>query len=603
MLAALKELGDHLRKRDKTGLDYFLTLSKLSNTTQIICIDFEWDGNEAHYRGVHLEHAGNKEKTLYSGGTSRGGDYSPTSLITFKGPEKALARIWRYGWFAKYKGDDPLVNALKTAYQRKKKKINADVIEEYGKLHRLEKRGCLLTINIVEDGDEKYLDSFEVFRQVVKENVLGSWVKKHNTESCGQGECTICKQRGDLFGFGFPFPFRSFDKIGFAPEFKVENAWKQLPLCFECAYSMRAAQSFLDENSFKTQFGNIEYYIVPEFPVNPPSEDIIDFIIRGKSKKSKYAFISTEDYYTEMILGQENIAMNLIFLFFTRSQSQQRIEKYVEDVPPSWIKQLYKAKVDIETLPLFQEKSLKKIVNKKQEGGWKFKTLDGIIYSVLPDRKEIYDFKELALYLMGNILRGEKVNSAILFDMYSRELKRRYTKDLKGEISGFYERPVVYSLNSFMFMLFLFRSGLLEGEKMNGENEITLNESQKRFEEFFQAYPVAFDSAEKRGVFLEGVLVKYLMRVQYARRRSTPFRSKLSGLNLNIPKVKKLLGEVEEKLSEYEVSYPSLSELTSIYLLKAEENGWAISRDEIIYYFALGMNLSGLFKKESEKNE
>jgi len=602
VLVALKEMGDRLRENDKTGLDYFLTLDKLSNTDKIICIDFAWDGEKAAYSRVHTEHSGNMERTLYSGGTSRGGDYSPTSIITFNAPEKALARMWEYGWFAKYEGEDPLVNSLKEAYRVEKEKIDSEVIEAYGRLDRKERRSCLLTINIIENGEERYIDSYPVFREDIKKNVVKSWVRTYNTESSGTGECSICKNEGELFGFAFPFTFRSFDKLGFAPELMVENAWKQLPTCYECAYSMRAAQSFLDENSFGTRLGDVNYYIVPEFPVSSPPDDVMETILEGKKKESELSFISAEEYYTELILGHENIAMNLIFLFYTRNQSQQRIEKYIEDVSPSWIRKLYKVKKEVEGLSVFREESIMKTVKKDQEGGWKFRTLDGIIFSVLPDSKEVYNFKDLALYLMGCVLRGERVNKDLLFDMYAKEIRRRFLAELKGE-AKFYDLPSVYSLNSFMFNLFLLQSGSLESEKMSIEIELGLNERQQQFEEFFKEYGKAFEAPEKRAVFLEGVLAKYLMNVQYARRGSTPFRSKLSGLNLDSSKMQKLLSEIDDKLAAYEVGYTSLRELTSIYMLKAEKNGWAISRDEITYYFTLGMNLAGIFKKEREKDE
>lgn len=32
-------------------------------------------------------------------------------------------------------------------------------------------------------------------------------------------------------------------------------------------------------------------------------------------------------------------------------------------------------------------------------------------------------------------------------------------------------------------------------------------------------------------------------------------------------------------------------------------DGWKLSKDEISYYFVLGMNLTDLFKREKEENE
>jgi CRISPR-associated protein Csh1 len=92
------------------------------------------------------------------------------------------------------------------------------------------------------------------------------------------------------------------------------------------------------------------------------------------------------------------------------------------------------------------------------------------------------------------------------------------------------------------------------------------------------------------------VLTNFLLGLQYAKRGSTPFRTKLHGLKLNERKVKRLLPEIIEKLRAYDVAYPELEELISKYFVEADENGWKISDDEISYYFALGLNLGKFFK-------
>lgn len=87
-----------------------------------------------------------------------------------------------------------------------------------------------------------------------------------------------------------------------------------------------------------------------------------------------------------------------------------------------------------------------------------------------------------------------------------------------------------------------------------------------------------------------------LLDVQYANRKSTPFRSKLYSLKLNERRLKRIFPEIVVKLEEYDVFYPRLREYISEILVKAEDNGWKLSNDEISYYFALGVNLGGVFK-------
>lgn len=113
---------------------------------------------------------------------------------------------------------------------------------------------------------------------------------------------------------------------------------------------------------------------------------------------------------------------------------------------------------------------------------------------------------------------------------------------------------------------------------------------------FMEEYKAAFDTPAKQASFLLGVLSKRLLDVQYAKRGSTPFRSKLSGLRLDENKLKRLFPEIVEKLTEYDVAYTELQKLISKTFVETENHGWKLTKDEISYYFALGLNLGGSFK-------
>jgi len=121
-------------------------------------------------------------------------------------------------------------------------------------------------------------------------------------------------------------------------------------------------------------------------------------------------------------------------------------------------------------------------------------------------------------------------------------------------------------------------------------------ESKENIKKFFEEHPKAFDRADKKAAFLAGVLTKFLLDKQFATRKSTPFRSKLYGLKLDESRLKKIFSEAVEKLAEYNVSYPELQSLTSKAFIEAENEGWNLSKDEVSYYFALGLNLGGMFK-------
>ena len=96
-----------------------------------------------------------------------------------------------------------------------------------------------------------------------------------------------------------------------------------------------------------------------------------------------------------------------------------------------------------------------------------------------------------------------------------------------------------------------------------------------------------------------------MLNIQYRNRGATPFRSKLQGLKLDEKKVKALLPDIQNKLEEYDSNYyRDLETLASEYFIQAQDD-WSLSKDEISFYFALGMNLSKYFRteKEEEKDE
>lgn len=122
----------------------------------------------------------------------------------------------------------------------------------------------------------------------------------------------------------------------------------------------------------------------------------------------------------------------------------------------------------------------------------------------------------------------------------------------------------------------------------------------KNVEKFLEDYKNTFDTSDKKAAFLLGVLAKFLLDVQLAKRGATPFRTKLHGLKIDEQKLKELLPEIIEKLEEYKVRYTWLEKFVSKYLVDADNNGWNLSKDEVSYYFSLGLTLGELFKEKEE---
>lgn len=126
----------------------------------------------------------------------------------------------------------------------------------------------------------------------------------------------------------------------------------------------------------------------------------------------------------------------------------------------------------------------------------------------------------------------------------------------------------------------------------------------KQAELFFEEFSDFFNNDAKKAIFMEGVLAQLLLDIQKSDRGSTPFRSKLQGLKLDERVVKELLPTIQNKLEEYGKNYyKDLETVISEYMIQAGD-GWRMSKDEISFYFVLGMNLSDKFKsrKKEEAN-
>ncbi len=87
----------------------------------------------------------------------------------------------------------------------------------------------------------------------------------------------------------------------------------------------------------------------------------------------------------------------------------------------------------------------------------------------------------------------------------------------------------------------------MEPKENNGYEERT-NVIFSEFEHFF-------NTDAKKAIFLEGALVQYLLNIQKFQRGSTPFRTKLRGLNLDERYVKRIFPETINKLEEYDANY------------------------------------------------
>lgn len=615
MLEAVKRLGEYdIEKRGLNDAEILIQKSKLANTKKVICVVFEQKNSDVFFDHVHIEDYNQAESGRYLYRTFRDGkhDATPTAIMTSLEKVKNRWDQWFRIYSEKYKSNQ-LINLLSDEVQTKKEEIFNEISKKYETLNKEEKKKLVLTIKIKEGGKEKFIGDFNIFRDILKEMAKEKFYYKHNVFSKGDGICSLCKGKGEVLGFASPFSVFTVDKKGFAPEFLRENSWKQLPVCEHCAISLEAGKEFLD-NYLRKKFYGYQFYVIPHFIFGKIQEDIIEDIKDLNRRKYSESLLGEEDDILDLMKEKKNV-INLIFVFLKPKQKDYfDIVRYVEDVPPTWIKKLFDTIKKINNnKSIFKQEYLKKLFGKKWSedfinASWKGKKLPymnmaGMIRVFFPQSRKTGIYDKYFIDLVGDILAQRAISEDLIVNAFVREIRNKHVKQDSWN-------EALYSLKSLFLLTFINELGLSKGgykvDERAEKKELNLKTSGKNeeMEKFFADFANAFNASDKKAVFLMGVLAKFLLDVQFASRDSTPFRSRLYGLKLDGKRIKKIFPEILEKLSEYKTGYPWLVELISRYLVETENNGWSLSKDEISYYFALGLNLGKFFKeREGEESE
>lgn len=487
MLEAIKVLGEYeTAKEGFKSVDQYIEKAKLKNTKKVICIVFRKGAEIMVYDHTHVEdyESSKSWKYLYRGHQSRQFDVTPTTKIAFDSDNKqpkikeAFGRI-QY-WFEKF---TPIIkNKNQVNDERYSKHVeflkelseglskNKDIIlEDISKkseelkanknLYEDEKRNSILTIKIQENGVEKYVGDFDIFKSILKEEGLRLLYFRHGVEIKGEGVCNLCGYKKEVCDY-FPLKIYSMDKKGFAPEFIQKNAWKRLPICFDCVSPLMVGGEFLNNNLLKSFYHGYKFYVIPHFVLGKPEKDIIEEIKRQKGKEDYEGLLIENDDFLEPLKERGDV-LNLIFMFCEFGQSI-KVVKYIEDVPPSWIKRLDIVLKEIKNLPIFKEESLKKIgvVGKKKSGDLKHidqrgTTIGGLVEAFFPSSKETGVYSKYFIDVIGDILAQKPVNKNLLMDAFMREIRNKHVQGKD------YDEKFL-SLKSLMLFLFLHRLNLIK---------------------------------------------------------------------------------------------------------------------------------------------
>ncbi|SNQ62612.1 TIGR02556 family CRISPR-associated protein [Candidatus Methanoperedens nitratireducens] len=600
MIEAVKEIGEYslekAGRRLEDPTDIVIEDPATNNTYKhILGIKINKTEKGFEYAGIELEEYSKSKikQYLYKQGDPNGTDLTPTSRVTEI--DKTFAnKIIK--WFTKiieknnnsFNAEEIIfLKGIEDCLKSNNTIILSDLKLKYGSLDKKENK---ITTLLIYSPDKKYIGDFPVFRKVLIEDTSNGYYQKYGKESKAiEKFCSVCRKKSEeVFGFVGTFDY-TVDKPGFVSGgFNQSLAWKNYPVCLKCALTLEEGKKYIHENS-NFKFYGFNYYIIPKLLNQNKAEEIYKILEEFKEKDPKFEtkYIHLLDDNEKEILNklaeQDNFFNNNL-LIYRIDKSAFRILLYIEDILPSRLRILFKAKENVD------KKSIFKVLKDGKSMEFNF----GNIFSFFP--------KSNFLEITNKIFTNKKIDYSFLILAIMRKIRIEFQDEKKF--------TKYLTLKGFQLLIYLNELELLDnfngGKNMNEKSITNLLQGtnlplEEKANTLFKEFPDFFNKDSKKAIFLEGVLTQYLLNIQYNDRKATPFRVKLQGLKLDEKHVKKLLPEIQNKLEEYGKNYyKGLEFLIGKYMVQSGE-GWKMSNDEISFYFVLGMNLSNLFKSTTEE--
>lgn len=594
MIRALYNLGKIYEKKNGKGYEFEdPNLKEYYNN--ILKMKFEFLENKLNYLGIELEEFTKEKlgKYLYSKGSPNGGDNTPTTIISK--PEDPLDKIIK-----------PIkkieINEFKEVLKYLEIKENYDEItEDIKNLYKSGKEGYILTLVI---NDKWVGDWEEISDKIISNSNENFYFMKSIGESRANNKICYCckKNKEEVYGFVNTYNFYTVDKKGFVSGgFEQKKAWKNYPICSNCATTLENGKKYL-ENKFIDKFMGFTYMVIPKtiFEINNGEKlEDFEYILEKFENKNKISvsqdrkkeLFSNEQISTEAMSYMEN---NMMFniMFYEKSNNAFKILLNIEDILPSRLKKIFDVKLNIEKASIFQ--NLKGKDENKKEIFYNLLFNFAIIRDFFPNKKIEGDWDKNFLDIVNSIFINKKVEYNFIINNFLRIMIPKINKN---------ESVYIDSRKSLLIIEFLIEMEILKNKEEGViEKMIEKNEKNEIYLNFFEEHQKVFDNDTKRALFLEGIMIQKLLN-QPEQQQSKQFYSRLNSLKMNEKIVKRVFVEAINKLNEYKKAhyYLVLEKLISEYFTKA--NFKEISNDEMSYYFVLGMNLADKFKKEKEENE
>jgi len=540
MIRALYNLGKIYEKENGKGYEFENPNSK-GYYNNILKIEFDVHADNINFKGVNLEEFNVKKigKYLYSSGTSRGGDNTPTTIISK--PETPLDKIIQPIKKIEIKEFCKVLEYIQN-------KENYDLITKEIKSFYKNKEGYILTIMI----NDKWIGEWpEIVNKIMGSNLESFYhLQSIGTSKSNNKTCYCCREKKEeVFGFVNTYNFYTVDKKGFvAGGFNQTESWKNYPVCSECSETLENGKKYL-ENNFKDKFSGFTYMVIPKTVFDIKDDNDLNYfndLLKEFENKNKISISNErkkELFYNESISTeamsemQNNMFFNIMFYEEKNGGVVFKILLNIEDVLPSRLKKIFDVKIEVEKKEIF-----KHLKGKEKDSFYDLIFNFGLIRDFFPNKSIEGDWDKSFLEIINSIFINKKIDYSYLLNSYLRII---YPKINNGES--------VYGdmRKSLLILEFLIKMDLLKN-KEKGELKEMIEKTEKNevYLKFFEDHKAVFDSDIKRAVFLEGLFVQKLLNLP-EQQQSKQFYARLNGLKMNEKIIKRAFTEAINKLNEY----------------------------------------------------
>jgi CRISPR-associated protein Csh1 len=471
--------------------------------------------------------------------------------------------------------------------------------------------GAIITLVFHINSNKYYVGDLDLFQKVLISKAKEKYFKQYGKKSLGQDQmCFTCQQkRPEVYGFVNTYNFYTVDKPGFVTGgFNQEDAWRNYPVCLKCARNLELGKKYLGSKMIFSFYG-YRYILIPKFFSDKVIDDTLDALedtfdhrdnamIQASFEKTYINRITdAEDEILEYISDSKDY-VSFDLLFYQEKQAAFNILLHVEDVLPSRFKKLFEVKAKLDEIDMFKNQVYPD--TGKRALFFNF----GLLRRFFPFVSKTQSYDKYFLELTGKIFSLRPIEYNFFLKAIVNKIRTKFVNNeyIKTDcLAG-------YMLLNYLAELEILNRG---GQKMEirpirelqesfGSSDTSLSE---KIDLFFNAHSGFFDNTEKKVCFLVGLLVQKLLNIQWKDKNATPFRSKLQGLRLTEPLIRKIFYQAQDKLEQYKKNYyRELENVISQYMISSGSK-WLMTNDEIAFYFTVGMNLNNLFKTTKEEAE